>query len=66
MSLGTYPLWIKGADVYELIDDLIEIITDFQKNDNCLIASKRQCKTLFFWAPKSLQMVTTGMKLKHF
>ena len=23
-----------------------------------------QCQTLFFWAPKSLQMVTTAMKLK--
>ena len=22
------------------------------------------CQTLFFWAPKSLQMVTTAMKLK--
>ena len=24
----------------------------------------KQCQTLFFWAPKSLQMVTTTMKLK--
>ena len=24
----------------------------------------RQCQTLFFWAPKSLQMVTEAMKLK--
>ena len=24
-----------------------------------------QCQTLFFWAPKSLQMVTAAMKLKH-
>ena len=23
-----------------------------------------ECKTLFFWAPKSLQMVTAAMKLK--
>ena len=23
----------------------------------------KQCQTLFFWAPKSLQMVTTTMKL---
>ena len=23
-----------------------------------------QCQTLFFWAPKSLQMVTAAMKLK--
>ena len=23
-----------------------------------------QCQTLFFWAPKSLQMVSTAMKLK--
>ena len=25
----------------------------------------KQCQTLFFWAPKSLQMVTVAMKLKH-
>ena len=24
----------------------------------------KQCQTLFFWAPKSLKMVTTAMKLK--
>ena len=24
-----------------------------------------QCQTLFFWAPKSLQMVTSAMKLKY-
>ena len=24
----------------------------------------KQCHTLFFWAPKSLQMVTAAMKLK--
>ena len=24
----------------------------------------KQCQTLFFWAPKSLQMVITAMKLK--
>ena len=24
----------------------------------------KQCQTLFFWAPKSLQMVISGMKLK--
>ena len=26
----------------------------------------KQCQTLFFWAPKSLQMVTAAMKLKDF
>ena len=25
----------------------------------------KQCQTLFFWAPQSLQMVTAAMKLKH-
>ena len=25
---------------------------------------RKQCQTLFFWAPKSLQMVTAAMKLK--
>ena len=25
----------------------------------------KQCQTLFFWAPKSLQMVTAAMKLKR-
>ena len=24
----------------------------------------KQCQTLFFWAPESLQMVTAAMKLK--
>ena len=24
----------------------------------------KQCQTLFFWAPKSLQMVTAAMKLE--
>ena len=24
----------------------------------------KQCQTLFFWAPKSLQMVSSAMKLK--
>ena len=24
----------------------------------------KQCQTLFFWAPKSLQLVTAAMKLK--
>ena len=27
--------------------------------------SGKQCQTLFFWAPKSLQMVTAAMKLKY-
>ena len=26
--------------------------------------AQKQCQTLFFWAPKSLQMVTAAMKLK--
>ena len=25
----------------------------------------KQCQTLFFWAPKSLQMVTAAMKLRR-
>ena len=25
----------------------------------------KQCQTLFFWAPKSLQMVIAAMKLRH-
>ena len=25
----------------------------------------KQCQTLFFWAPKSLQMVTAAMKLEY-
>ena len=25
----------------------------------------KQCQTLFFWAPKSLQMVTAAMQLKY-
>ena len=26
----------------------------------------KQCQTLFFWSPKSLQMVTAAVKLKKF
>ena len=26
---------------------------------------EKQCQALFFWAPKSLQMVTAAMKLKY-
>ena len=40
-------------------------------NNNCGITRKgmmgkqwKQCQTLFFWAPKSLWMVTAAMKLK--
>ena len=29
-----------------------------------LVAKWKQCQTLFFWAPKSLQMVIAAMKLK--
>ena len=29
-----------------------------------LAPNRKQCQTLFFWAPKSLQMVTAAMKLK--
>ena len=29
-----------------------------------MVKQWKQCQTLFFWAPKSLQMVTAAMKLK--
>ena len=35
-------------------------ITSWQINGETV----EQCQTLFFWAPKSLQMVTAAMKLK--
>ena len=35
-------------------------ITSWQINGE----TRKQCQTLFFWAPKSLQMVTAAMKLK--
>ena len=35
-------------------------ITSWQKDGK----QWKQCQTLFFWAPKSLQMVTAAMKLK--
>ena len=35
-------------------------ITSWQINGE----RRKQCQTLFFWAPKSLQMVTAAMKLK--
>ena len=30
----------------------------------CMYPKEKKCQTLFFWAPKSLQMVTAAMKLK--
>ena len=35
-------------------------ITSWQINGETM----KQCQTLFFWAPKSLQMVTAAMTLK--
>ena len=35
-------------------------ITSWQINGE----RRKQCQTSFFWAPKSLQMVTAAMKLK--
>ena len=29
-----------------------------------MVKQWKQCQTLFFWAPKSLQMVIAAMKLK--
>ena len=39
---------------------------DYAKVFDCVDHNKqwKQCQTLFFWAPKSLQMVTAAMKLK--
>ena len=36
-------------------------ITSWQKDGK----QWKQCQTLFFWAPKSLQMVTAAMKLEY-
>ena len=35
-------------------------ITSWEIGKQC-----KECPTLFFWAPKSLQMVIEAMKLKH-
>ena len=42
------------------------IMSDVEHLFMCLldISMWKQCQTLFFWAPKSLQMVTAAMKLK--
>ena len=46
----------------------LELITDYNKIAGHKINTHKsvafQCQTLFFWAPKSLQMVTAAMKLK--
>ena len=41
-------------------------LVSFYKGTNLITVSTLfpQCQTLFFWAPKSLQMVTAAMKLK--
>ena len=46
--------------IYKTIILKINILS---KNKIVYIHGK-QCQTLFFWAPKSLQMVTAAMKLK--
>ena len=46
----------KKIEIYTSRNDMI-IYIDYPKQ-------WKQCQTLFFWAPKSLQMVTAAMKLK--
>ena len=45
---------------------LLLIILFSETSDRLAIMGKqwKQCQALFFWAPKSLQMVTAAMKLK--
>ena len=45
---------------------LLLIILFSETLDRLAVTGKqwKQCQTLFFWAPKSLQMVTAAMKLK--
>ena len=44
---------------------LLLIILFSETLDRLAVTGKqwKQCQTLFFWAPKSLQMVTAAMKL---
>ena len=39
-------------------------ITSWQIDGTTVSKQWKQCQTLFFWAPKSLQMMTAAMKLK--
>ena len=45
---------------------LLLIILFSETLDRLAVTGKqwKQCQTLFFWDPKSLQMVTAAMKLK--
>ena len=48
---------IVGVYIYIVSHESSEILSYMGKQ-------WKQCQTLFFWAPKSLQMVTAAMKLK--
>ena len=45
----------------ELDKTVVRVITLWQIDGETV---EKQCQTLFFWTPKSLQMVIAAMKLK--
>ena len=53
MASGPITSWKIDGETVETVSDFI-----------FLCSKKKQCQTLFFCAPKSLQMVTATMKLK--
>ena len=40
-------------------------INNLRYADDTTLIAESECQTLFFWAPKSVQMVTAAMKLKQ-
>ena len=66
----TPPLWQKVKEESEKVGLKFNIQTMKIMASGPITSWKiegkqwKQCQTLFFWAPKSLQMVTAAMKLK--
>ena len=67
-ALGRWVPRYPRAGGSQLVSHVFEVwVSDGGMGSlTCLIYSfvQKQCQTLFFWAPKSLQMVTAAMKLK--
>ena len=57
---------IAGRNINNLryADDTTLMAECEEELKSLFLVQGKQCQTLFFWAPKSLQMVTAAMKLK--
>ena len=67
MESGPITSWQIHGETMETVTDFILGGSKITADGDYSHEIKRrllQCQTLFFWAPKSLQMVTAAMKLK--